>query len=172
MPLLVVYSSRTGNTRQVAEAALEALPGQAVVVPVEDAPDPDGFAAVAVGFWVDRGRPDAKAAAFMETLKGRDVAAFGTLGARPDSEHAGDVRRATEEMLHGNRFLGSYLCQGRIDPRIIEAMERSGHHPMTPERKANIEEAERHPDQTDLENAQAFFRTVFQRIGEGQACEA
>ena len=160
MSLLVVYSSRTGNTRTVAEAALDALPGLAVVVPVEEAPPPDGRQAVAVGFWVDRGRPDAKALKYIQGLKGRKVAAFGTLGARPDSAHAADVLEQTAEMLQDNELLGLFLCQGRIDPAVVEAMTRSGQHPMTPERLANIKEAERHPDQADLEQARFFFQSL------------
>ena len=170
MSLLVVYSSRTGNTHAVAEAALEALPGLATVAPVEEYPEPDGHDAVAVGFWVDRGRPDKKALAYMRRLQGRRVAAFGTLGARPDSPHAEDVRRAVTELLADNRLLGLFLCQGRIDPGIVEAMARIPEHPMTPERRANIEEAKRHPDARDLENARAFFRSVHRQIEEAIRC--
>ncbi|HKI81781.1 MAG TPA: flavodoxin family protein, partial [Pseudodesulfovibrio sp.] len=120
MSLLVVYSSRTGNTRKVAESALEALPGKVVVAPVEDAPDPNGHRAVAVGFWVDRGGPDKAALQYMQGLKGGKVAAFGTLGADPGSPHAGDVLQRIKELLQENELLGQFLCQGRVDPAVVE----------------------------------------------------
>ena len=166
MSLLVVYSSRTGNTRKVAESALEALPGKVVVAPVEDAPAPDGHKAVAVGFWVDRGGPDKAALQYMQGLKGRKVAAFGTLGADPGSPHAQDVLQRTSELLQENELLGLFLCQGRVDPAVVEVMQRSKHHPMTEERVANLREAERHPDDADLENARKFFRTLYDKTGE------
>ncbi|MUM78521.1 flavodoxin [Pseudodesulfovibrio sp. F-1] len=161
MSLLVVYSSRTGNTRKVAESALRALPENAVLASVEDAPSPEGFTAVAVGFWVDRGGPDAKALKYMEGLRNLKVGAFGTLGANPDSPHAAEVLRRTAEHLQGNHLLGMFLCQGRVDPAVVETMKRSAHHPMTQERQDNLREAERHPDDIDLENACAFFKAVY-----------
>ena len=57
MKSLVVYSSRTGNTRKIAEAVAEALPG-CHLHPVEEAPQPEGYDLVAVGYWVDKGMPD------------------------------------------------------------------------------------------------------------------
>ena len=160
MRLLVIYSSRTGNTRLVAEQALAALPGEAELHPVEQSPEPDTYDAVVIGYWVDRGMPDQKAKDYMRNLKGMRVAAFGTLGANPESEHANDVRRSVMEMLKGNDILGSFLCQGRIDPALLKTMAASPHHPMTPERRANIAEAEKHPDSRDLARARGFFREI------------
>ncbi len=168
MSLLVVYSSRTGNTRKIAEAAQEVLPDDVVLVPVAEAPAPNGHDAVAVGYWVDRGRPDPKALKYMESLNGAKVAAFGTLGADPNSPHAEDVLKHTEELLQNNELLGQFLCQGKVDPAVVETMKRSGRHPMTPERMDNLREASKHPDNTDLKNARDFFRDVFEKISGGK----
>jgi flavodoxin len=43
MKSLVVYSSQTGNTRKLAQAAYDSLAGQKEIHKVEDAPAPDGF---------------------------------------------------------------------------------------------------------------------------------
>jgi flavodoxin len=43
MKSLVVYSSQTGNTRQLAQASYDSLTGQKEVHKIEDAPAPDGF---------------------------------------------------------------------------------------------------------------------------------
>ena len=63
MKALVVYSSRTGNTRKIAEAIAAVLPG-CEIHPVESAPAPEGYDLVAVGYWVDKGMPDAQAKAY------------------------------------------------------------------------------------------------------------
>jgi len=166
MKTLVTYSSRTGNTRLVAQAVHKAMPEGGLLVPVEDAPDPEGFDFVAVGFWVDKGMPDAKAQAYMQRLSGRIVGVFGTLGAYPDSQHARDCLAKTLELLRGSTVVASFLCQGKVDPKLVEAMSRmpGNAHPMTPERKARLEEAAKHPDATDLANARSVFAQALARL--------
>ena len=68
MKALVVYSSRTGNTRKIAEAIAAVLPG-CEIHPVESAPAPEGYDLVAVGYWVDKGMPDAQAVRACENMK-------------------------------------------------------------------------------------------------------
>ena len=62
MKILLVYSSRTGNTKKVAEAIGEELGISAV--PVEEKPAAADFDLVIAGFWVDRGTADAKMKAY------------------------------------------------------------------------------------------------------------
>jgi flavodoxin len=166
MKSLVVYSSRTGNTAKVARAVFEALPEPRDIYPVEEAPAVDGYDFVAIGFWVDKGRPDEKAAGYMGTIRDANLALFGTLGADPTSDHALSCLRQAIDLVSGNQIIGTFLCQGRIDPAVVEAMRRTASdvHPMTPERMARIKAAETHPDQADLSNAQLGFRKM---IGAG-----
>lgn len=171
MKSLVVYSSLTGNTERVARAVYEALPEPKTIAPVADAPDPAGFDFVAIGYWVDKGMPDSRAQKFMATVQGAHVGLFGTLGAEPDSDHAKECIRKGEELMAGNIVHGSFLCQGRIDPKIIEAMQKMAAdvHPMTPERIARIKEAEKHPDEQDLANAREAFAGIIQSAKEAMA---
>ena len=95
---------------------------------------------------------------------------FGTLGAYPDSDHARECMAKGEQLVsspeQGNTIFGSWLCQGRIDPKVIETMVKMAVnvHPMTPERKARIEESSHHPDDNDLLAAQEFFRRVLAAV--------
>jgi len=166
MKTLVVYSSRTGNTKKIAEAIAGALPGCSLF-PVQEAPaSAEGYDLVAAGYWVDRGMPDADAKKWLEGVKNARVALFGTLGAWPDSDHAKECMAKGEALLtepaRGNTVLGSWLCQGKVDPRVIELMARAAAdaHPMTPERKARLEEAAKHPDAEDCRRAQAFVAGI------------
>ena len=157
MKALVVYSSRTGNTRKIAEAIAAVLPG-CEIHPVESAPAPEGYDLVAVGYWVDKGMRDAK------------VALFGTLGAWPDSDHARDCIAQGEALVNAperrNKVLGTYLCQGKVDPKIVAMMQKmaSDVHPMTPERKARLEEAAKHPDEADCLRAQEAFKGFAEQV--------
>ena len=160
MKTLVIYSSLTGNTKKVAEAMAEVMP-ECTVLPVEEAPaSVQEYDLVAVGYWVDKGMPDGKTRSWLGGVENARLAFFGTLGAWPDSDHAKECMAHGEKLAlepeRGNTVLGSWLCQGRIDPRILEVMAKmAGNiHPMTEERRARIAEAAKHPDDDDCRRAQ------------------
>ena len=88
MRALVVYSSKTGNTKAIAEVAAEAFGHDTVLAPIAEAPDYHEFDLVAVGFWIDKGHPNHEIQKYIRRLKGKKVVLFFTLGANPDSEHA------------------------------------------------------------------------------------
>lgn len=166
MKTLVIYSSLTGNTKKVAEAMAEVMP-ECTVLPVEEAPaSVQEYDLVAVGYWVDKGMPDGKTRSWLGGVENARLAFFGTLGAWPDSDHAKECmahgERLALEPERGNTVLGSWLCQGRIDPRILEVMAKmAGNiHPMTEERRARIAEAAKHPDDDDCRRAQDFIRRM------------
>ncbi len=169
MKTLVIYSSLTGNTKKVARAVAEVLP-ECTMLPVEEAPScVDGYDLVAVGYWVDKGMPDGKTRTWLSGVSNARLAFFGTLGAWPDSEHAKECMACGERLAlepeRGNVVLGSWLCQGRIDPKVLEVMAKMAGsvHPMTEERRARIAEAEKHPDEDDCRRAQEFIRRMLER---------
>ncbi len=166
MKSLIVYSSRTGNTHAVAQAIKEVFPADCDITAVEDAPAPDAYDFIALGYWVDKGMPDAKTKAYMKTIKGKKVGLFGTLGAYPDSEHGDDCRAKAMELMADNEVVGQFLCQGKIDPNVLEMMAKkfSGQHPMTEERKARIEEAKKHPNETDFAAAKQAFKEMLGKL--------
>lgn len=166
MKKLVVYSSRTGNTKQVAEAIFEVLPEPKMISAVEEAPAPGEYDFIAMGFWVDKGTADEKAREYMRHIKGKAVGVFGTLGAYPDSDHARQCLEKVRGLLEGNDIRGEFLCQGKVDPGILKRMEGSGAHAMTPERWARIEEAKKHPDEADCLSAQKTFEEIVAGLAE------
>jgi hypothetical protein len=99
----------------------------------------------------------------IEKVRGKAAAFFFTLGAYPDSAHADEVAAATGKLLAegGNRTLGHFRCQGKVDPNLLERMKKMlppdhPHARMTDERKARLDEAAKHPDEADLRRAAAF----------------
>jgi flavodoxin I len=151
MRYAIVYSSRTGNTRRLAEALREALPAADCVYFGE--PDPRALEAetIYLGFWTDKGSCDEAAGAFLGSLSGQRLFLFGTAG-------FGGAPEYFEKILSGVRakaaptvkLVGSYMCQGQMPPAVrqrYEAMEES------PRRQAMLENFDRalgHPDQADL----------------------
>lgn len=167
MKNLVVYSSLTGNTKMVAEVIAEELGG--ALADVTQQPDPAAYDFIAVGFWVDRGTADAKAAEYIRGLRNKQVALFATLGADPSSEHARkSLNNAANLLDSSNTYCGDFICQGKVDPKLIEKMASlfpPGHpHGMNEERRARHQAASTHPDAEDLKSARRAFAEMKEKM--------
>ena len=163
MKTLIVYSSKTGNTKKVAEAVYKVMPAGCDFYDVKSAPDPDKYDFIAVGFWVDKGGPDSKSRDYIKKITGKKVAVFATLGAYPDSIHALECINAGKKALEGNDILGEFICQGKLDPALKKWMEKlPSDHPHAPDesRRKRWNDAESHPDEADLEKAASVFREI------------
>lgn len=167
MKNLVVYSSRTGNTKMIAEAIHSVMPKDTEIAPIKEAPDPSAYDFIAIGFWVDKGMPDQSCLSYMERVQGKKVAIFGTLGAYPDSEHARDTMKKAAEQLPGCEIMGEFICQGKVDPKLLAAMAKMTNNPHqdSPERQARLAEAAKHPDAEDCAAAKAVFESILARMG-------
>ena len=164
MKSLVIYSTQTGNTKKVAEAIFEALPGEKDIARTDRPPENlADYDVVFVGFWAWRRGADALAQKVLSQLTGKKVAIFGTCGAWPDSDAAKMYAANAAALLDAsNTFLGSFMCQGRVNSfhkRKLHPDHESAH-PMTEDRRARLEEAEKHPDEADLAKAAAWAREI------------
>jgi flavodoxin len=169
---LIVYSSKTGNTRKLAEGIhrglAEALGREVRIGAVEKNPDPAGADWVLAGFWADRGNADQKALQYLKSLEGRKIGLFGTLGAYPDSDHAREISKKVQDLAaEKNTVLGCFLCQGKIDPALTErfkSLPADNPHAMTPERMKRHLEAAKHPDEKDIEAAVAACLSMVKSV--------
>jgi flavodoxin len=169
---LIVYSSKTGNTKKLAEGIHRALGDAgfpARIAAVEENPYVSGVPWLLAGFWADRGHADEKALAFLRSLESCRIGLFGTLGAYPDSEHARDLAKKTEALAaEKNVCMGSFLCQGKIDPTLLEkfkALPPDNPHALTEERRKRHEEAAKHPNGDDIAAAAAAFLKMLRDAG-------
>lgn len=79
----IVYSSRTGNTKLLADGIRSVLPTESCVYfgPVSGAEREVAQADVVfAGFWTDKGSCDEEMAGFLSGIVGKDVFLFGTAG--------------------------------------------------------------------------------------------
>lgn len=165
MKVLITVSSKTGNTRKIAEAIHAVLP-EAELYNVENAPDPAGFDLIFMGFWVDKGTADEKTQTYIRKIDKKTVAIFGTLGAYPDSQHAEDSLKNVAELLPTCQIIDRFICQGSIDPKLIEWMsELPAGHPHAPDdaRRKRWEDAAQHPDDNDCQTAANWAVAVRQK---------
>ncbi len=160
MKLQVIYSSRTGNTKKVATAIAAEWGVQADAIGTVNI-DAD---MVAIGYWVDKGQPNAESMNAMKELAGKKVFLFGTLGAEPDSKHASDcMANARSYVEEKNEIIGEFICQGAIDPKLIEMFKSfppDHPHAITPERLERYARAATRPDERDLEAARTAARNA------------
>jgi len=168
MKTAIVYSSLTGNTKKVAVAIQEVFGTEGELFPVELAPDAALYDLVVIGFWVDKGTADSKTRNYLQTLHDKRVALFATLGADPDSKHATEcLAKATALLAPGNQVVGTFICQGKVDPRLVEQFKKfpAGHpHAMTQERQLRHAEAAKHPDAKDLQGAKEVFARIKKEV--------
>lgn len=163
MKSLVIYSSRTGNTKKIAEAAAGAL-ADADLFAVHDMPeDLAAYGLVFIGFWAFRRGADMESRAALGRLHGKKVALLATAGAYPTSEAAQKYLANSAALLaEDNEYLGGFLSQGRV--HSFHESRRSPHaeevHPLTEERRIRLEEAEKHPNEEDCAAAAAFAREM------------
>ena len=159
MTSAIVFSSKTGNTRLLAEAIQSALPqGQCLYFgpPDEKAL---GVQRIYLGFWTDKGGCDGETASFLPRLTSQELFLFGTAGFGQSEEYFAQILgRVTDGLPQGVSLIGSFLCQGKMPPAVrkrYEAMEEG------PRRQALLENFDRalsHPSQEDLDRLAALVR--------------
>ena len=164
---LVVYSSVTGNTRQVAQAMADAAE-DAELFSVDEVPeDLTAYEVVLAGYWLRRGGPDPKMTRFLPKVRGKEVVFFQTHGALPGSEHAVTAfARAALLLGEGCSILGTFSCQGKINPMLIEKRKKAGPddpHANSAENAARWAAAAAHPDEADLAAASAFVKALYRK---------
>ena len=167
MRVLIVYSSRTGNTRKIAEAVRAVCPAGTEVFPPAAAPDPASYDVVFAGFWAKRGAPNPAMKAFLERLSGAKLGLFGTMGARVGSPHAEMIESNARAAAAKAALLGVFLCPGKVDPAWLHRRASDPSlgkaHPMTEERAARLAEAALHPDEEACRAAGLFAEEVLRR---------
>ncbi len=171
MEYLVIYSSQTGNTQKLALEIFEALPGKSKDIQKieEQSGEADTYF---VGFWVRRGICGQDILDFLDRLHGKKVALFGTCGMGGDRKYCRQVSRRMEALIpEDNRYLGSFLCTGKMSPQVLEkfrAMQEREDSPGIRELIQAYREAMLHPDERDLKNARTFVQEIVHEREEGE----
>lgn len=161
MTCAIVYSSRTGNTRRLAETVQASLPQACLYM---GPPDDAALAAdrLYIGFWTDKGTCDAGVADFLSKVSGKEVFLFGTAGFGGEPAYFESILGRVAQCLGpGNTVIGTFMCQGRMPMAVRERYEKMLYAPPSPRmpdpRKMleNFDRALPHPDEEDLARLKA-----------------
>lgn len=125
---LIVYSSRSGNTKKLAQALAHGLDDICnwTLVAMEEAQPEDvkNYDVTLVGAWVDLGYPNKRARSFIEAIPATKLGLFVTMGAMPDSNHGDIVAQHLEELLSAHDSLGFVMLPGEVDETVLERVRK------------------------------------------------
>lgn len=128
---LIIISSITRNTWKVGEALHRAYPNTSLkrtadVLKCTELLDQHNE--VIIGFWCDKGGLPPDLAQLLPYIRNKSLGIFATMGGNPQSERAKEwFKRQCDAIVgseHGNRLEATFLCQGKINPALIEQMKK------------------------------------------------
>ena len=116
MKIQLVYASLTGCTQRLAQAIFDAIPGneKSIYNLADGVPELDGDM-ILFGYWGIRGGPSEDVQQVMQSVQGKAVGVFCTLGYYADSTHGFDtVQKGISLLKERNEVIGSYVCNGAV----------------------------------------------------------
>jgi len=155
---LVTYFTRTGNTKLVAEAIFEALPGDKTLQPMAEAGDLAPYQLIFAGFPVQTHSVPYPAEIFLKTLpEGKKVALFSTHGSVTGSQLSREALEYASVLVAKAKLVGTFSCRGKVSMQALEVLGKSPEHEAWADMAAS---AGTHPDESDLQDARVFARWV------------
>lgn len=157
MTYSIVYSSKTGNTKMLADALHQVLPADDCLY--FGAPDAQALAAerIYIGFWTDKGTCDAETAAFLAQLTQQEIFLFGTCGFGGGVAYFEQILARVRDLLSESvQLVGSYLCPGKMPQSVRDRYVRIAEE--EPAKRSHMQKmifnfdcALSHPDADDLQ---------------------
>ena len=162
----VIYSSLTGNTKAIAEKIAGAA-GEADLFEVKNVPaDLSKYEVVAIGYWLKRGGADPLTSELLPKIQNANVVLFETHGAEPKSEHTITAfARAAHLLGEGCKILGTFGCQGKVNPAMIEQRLKTAK--ADDPHLGSIErwkKAANHPNEEDFQAAEEFVASMKRKL--------
>lgn len=161
MNVQVIYSSLSGCTRRLAEGIFAGLAAESKSIHDLNDGQPELTGdMILLGYWVDKGGPNAEMRKFMESVQWKKVGVFCTLAYWADSAHAHEaLHRGVELVRERNTVIGGYVCNGAMSPQMIAAFRANtgGPHSATPASEARWDIMKNHPTACEIALAAERF---------------
>jgi flavodoxin len=126
MKVLVVYLSRTGNTKKVAQAIFKEIKAKKELKEFSQVNGLDGYDLIFVGFPIEGFGPAKEAAGFLEKYAtGKNIALFITHAAIEDSPNLTPWLSKCKAAADKANLKGMFNCQGELSEEIAEYMLNS-----------------------------------------------
>lgn len=151
----IIFNSRTGNTKQLAETLREVLP--------QEECDYFGGSEAAeivsqllyIGFWTDKGNADDATLRLLQKLKNKKIFLFGTAGFGGSEIYFQKIIDNIKQSVDAsNIVVGEYMCQGKMPQAVRERYMKMKEQQESPANIdaliANFDRALSHPNEEDL----------------------
>lgn len=165
MSYAIVVSSKTGNTKLLADTILEVLDANKVNYCGKIAECAKEADTLFIGFWTDKGTCDENMKKFLNELKEKKIFLFGTAGFGESKVYFEKIiERVKGELDSSNEVIGSYMCQGKMPIQVREryiALQKE--HPADREYELlirNFDQALAHPNEADQEQLRRAIEAV------------
>lgn len=173
MKIGIIYESKTGNTKLIAEAIKEVCEeeNQVIFKSIEEVietniknKDTDLYF---LGSWTNKGDCGNKINEFCKDLHDKKIALFGTAGfGGSEDYYASLAKRFFDAIPEDNKVLSYYYSQGRmpssIRDRYVSMLTKNPEDKNLKVSIENFDEAQSHPDKKDVEDVKKFAKEVIQ----------
>lgn len=161
MKYAVIYQSKSGNTREIAEQIYSALWAEEKdIIDIDEEeilPQADVYF---IGFGIHDGNCSMDIIDYLESLPSAKYAIFATCGYIPTEDYKKRLRGNLDVWLPDNgEYLGMFICQGKVERDRQNIM--IGKMPTREvQLKKMFEEGSSHPNEEDLDAAANFAERI------------
>ena len=162
----IIYSSKTGNTKKLAETIYNALPqNECSYYGTVDKIDDELSNVIYIGFWTEKGNADLLTLEFLKKLKNKKIFLFGTAG-YGESEKYFDViiNKVKKNIDSSNTIIGTFMCQGKMPLSVrerYEKMKEQNNISLNIDNLIiNFNKALLHPDERDLKRLEKIIKNI------------
>jgi len=162
----VAYISESGNTKKVAQAIYDEVPGEKDLMPICDVPDSSVYDLVFLGFPVHQSGTSQMAIMRMSQhcVSGRKVALFITHGAPEDAPELPEWLDKFKKAASGAELVGFFDCQGQMSKPVKMVLRLSRDKKLRD--WAKIDNSQGQPDESRIKKAREFAREVLGKAGQ------
>ena len=157
----IIYSSKTGNTKKLAEAIYNTLPqNKCDYYGTVDKIDDVLSNVIYIGFWTEKGNADHLTIDFLNKLKNKKIFLFGTAGYGESEKYfEGIINNVKKNIDSSNTIIGTFMCQGKMPLSVrerYEKMREQNNISLNIDKLiANFDKALSHPNKEDLKTLEA-----------------
>lgn len=161
----IILSSKTGNTKQLADVIQKKVDCE-----IHSIMDAKAEAELLfLGFWVNKGTCNEEMLEFIHGIHNKKLILFATMGTGNNENYMKLVKSNVEKCAsEDNEVLGIFVCQGKMPPEtrkryeaMLESDPRNIHMQMMLE---NFDSALSHPNMEDIQAFQEFLDSTLAKI--------
>ena len=162
----IIYSSKTGNTKKLAETIYNTLSqDECDYYGTLDNIGNELSKTIYLGFWTEKGNADSSTLRFLEQLKDKKIFLFGTAGYGESEKYFENIINNVKKNIDdSNTIIGEFMCQGKMPLSVrerYENMKLENSQSLKIENLIkNFDKALSHPDKTDLKKLEKIIKNM------------